>query len=612
MRALLHSPLLWLSIAFPQAVTPVPSQPAGAPSPAAVSSPAGSLLDQLAPAIRSGRLAIDVEFRPGKSAMAPNWSLETSGSPAAHLAMEVAEGRVQSLDYRVDGGDLVFVGRGLRPSVVVQEISTNSEGRLTKSLFHGRGLMRPIVALLRPLLWSSLEKLRFHTEVAELLRGNIVVSEKPAPTAAAVPTPPPTAAPQTSPSDALALIRAVRITDSTLGLFEDRRLDLSPSFRFETASDPEGKDPLRLRIDSALYRPAHGDDAGELAMRGGLDCRLKNGELAFNDGRLAFATGRLSAGRFEVSRAGTSALQTQMTAERLALSLTSGRYRAGGVAVDVAAGSRFELAGLAVSPAGGVSGTLDATLLGKTGEIRRSGSRIALSEVRVATQGLKLVENRATGEMAVDFDYRLQYPFVIKYPVESLKERRVPLDFSGPFAARLHLEDVGAGDEGTVSGTYTFKAPWDPIEKAAFEAIRAQWVQNAPVIARVRLSVEPTAFRPCGKGCFYTKFRFVAEKPAKKSWFHQECVPEGRADLVIEKEKRAFVLRNVKIRPECKGVAGWVVNLIAPLLTKTYNDMVLFQMPEDLPFTIDAVDGDEHSVTLSGEVHWAAASAPAN
>ncbi len=612
MRALLHSPLLCLSIALPQAVTPVPSQPAGAPSPAAVSSPAGSLLDQLAPAIRSGRINIDVEFRPGKAPMARNWSLETSGAPDAHLAIEVAEGRVQSLDYRVDGGDLVFVGRGLRPSVVVQEISTNAEGRLTKALFHGRGLMRPIVALLRPLLRSSLEKLRFHTEVAELLRGNIVVSEQPAPRAGAVPAPSPAAAPEASPSDALALIRAVRITDSTLGLFEDRRLDLSPSFRFETASDPEGKDPLRLRIDSALYRPAHGDDAGELAMKGGLDCRLKNGELAFNDGRLAFATGRLSAGRFEVSRAGTGALQTQMTAERLALSLTSGRYRAGGVAVDVAAGSRFELAGLAVSPAGGVSGTLDATLLGKTGEIRRSGSRIALSEVRVATQGLKLMENRATGEMAVDFDYRLQYPFVIKYPVESLKERRVPLDFSGPFAARLHLEDVGAGDEGTVSGTYTFKAPWDPIEKAAFEAIRAQWVQNAPVIARVRLSVEPTAFRPCGKGCFYTKFRFVAEKPVKKSWFHQECVPEGRADLVIEREKRAFVLQNVKIRPECKGVAGWVVNLIAPLLTKTYNDMILFQMPEDLPFSIDAVDGDEHSVTLSGEIHWAAAGAPAN
>ena len=94
MRVLLHSPLLWLSIALPQAVPPAPSQTAGAPSPPAVSSPAGSLLDQLAPAIRSGRLAIDVEFRPGKSPMARDWSLETSGAPSAHLAMEVGEGRV--------------------------------------------------------------------------------------------------------------------------------------------------------------------------------------------------------------------------------------------------------------------------------------------------------------------------------------------------------------------------------------------------------------------------------------------------------------------------------------------------------------------------------------
>src|SRR6202162_6199704 len=178
MRVLLHWPLLWLSIALAQVVPPAPPEPAGAPPPPAVSSPGGSLLDQLAPAIRSGRLAIDVEFGRGKSPMARNWSLETFGAPAAHLAMEVAEGRVQSLDYRVDGGDLVFVGRGLRPSVVVQEISTNAEGRLTKALFHGRGLMRPIVALLRPLLRSSLEKLRVHTEVAGLLRRHIGVSEQ--------------------------------------------------------------------------------------------------------------------------------------------------------------------------------------------------------------------------------------------------------------------------------------------------------------------------------------------------------------------------------------------------------------------------------------------------
>jgi hypothetical protein len=602
---------MWIAMALLSTAALAQPTPTPTPTPAASLSPsptpksaAETIVDQVAAAVRSGHLAVDVLFRPGKSPTMESWSLETVGAPTAHLTIDAAEGRVQSLDYHVDGGDLVFVGRGLRPSVIVQAISVDARGILQKAAFHGRGIGRPLVALFRPLVLSSLKKIRFHTEVTELLRGNLVVGSEASARAAAARTPPAGA----SPAATLDLVAAVRISDSKIGLFEDRHLDIGTSLAFETARDPEGHDPLVLAIESATYRPARGSDAGELAMRGALDCRLKNGQLAFNDGRLAFATGRLAAARFEVARGESGALETKLSASRLALVLTSGRYRGpAGVVVDLAEGSRFELADLAVTPAGSVSGTLDATLLGKTGEINRQGSRIALSDVRVETKGLRLSENRATGEMAVDFDYRLRYPFVVKYPVASLKERRVPLDFSGPLSARLHLEDVGAGEEGTVTGTYTFKAPWEPIEKAAFEAIRAQWEQNAPVIERVSLSVDPTAFRPCGKGCFYTKFRFVAEKrQKKKSIFREECGPEGKADLVIDKDARAFVLSNVKIRPECKGIVGWVVNLIAPLLTKTYNDMVLFKMPEDLPFTIETVDGDGRSITLTGQIRWAA------
>lgn len=601
---------LWLAMA--PLTSGALAQPAATPSPtpltslaAAPSAPASALVDQIAAAVRSGHLAMNVEFLAGKSPLIQSWSLETLGTPTAHITVEAAEGRVQSLDYRVDGGDLVFVGRGLRPSVVVSEVSVDASGTLTKAVFHGRGLLRPVVSLFRPLVMSSLRKIRFHTEVAQLMRGNLVVSDETRAPAAA----PGSSTVGPSPAAALALVTAARISDSTLGLFEDRRLDIGPSLFFETARDPEGNDPLVLKIETAEFRPTHGSDAGTLAMRGTLDCRLKKGELAFNDGRLVFATGRLIAARFDVARGESGAFETQFSAARLALVLTSGRYQGpGGVAVDLVEGSRFELGGFAMGPRGGVSGTLDATLLGKTGEIRRQGSRIALSDVRLETKGLKLAENRATGDMSVDFDYRLRYPFVVKYPVESLKERHIPLDFAGPLSARLHFEDIGAGNEGSITGTYTFNAPWAPIEKAAFEAIRAQWVQNAPVIERVSLSVEPTAFRPCGRGCFYTKFRFVAEKrekKKKKSFFREECGPEGKADLVIDKDARAFILSNVQIRPQCKGIVGWFANLIAPLLTKTYNDMVLFKMPEDLPFTIETVDGNESSITLTGGIAWA-------
>ena len=62
----------------------------------------------------------------------------------------------------------------------------------------------------------------------------------------------------------------------------------------------------------------------------------------------------------------------------------------------------------------------------------------------------------------------------------------------------------------------------------------------------------------------------TAEKKnaAGKNVFQQICQPEGKADLFVDAPTRSFPLRNIKLLPKCKGVVGWVINFIAPLLRR--------------------------------------------
>jgi len=96
----------------------------------------------------------------------------------------------------------------------------------------------------------------------------------------------------------------------------------------------------------------------------------------------------------------------------------------------------------------------------------------------------------------------------------------------------------------------------------------------------------------------------VEKKEAKGRLFHQLCDTQGKADLVVDAATRSFLLRNVRIEPRCHGVLGWVVNFIGPLLTKTYTDITLFQMPEDLPFTVESVDSGSDWIAIAGKVAW--------
>ena len=198
--------------------------------------------------------------------------------------------------------------------------------------------------------------------------------------------------------------------------------------------------------------------------------------------------------------------------------------------------------------------------------------------------------------------YQLEYPFVVKYPIKEVPEKKLMLDFHGPFAATLQLKDAG-GDEGEVTGTYVFKAPWDPIEQAALAALEAKWQQDL-AIKNIDFAIVPKMFRPCGESCFTLEIEVTAEKRSStnrlKKLFSQFCAPVGSANLFVDKPARAFVLKDVKIETHCKGVVGWFVNFLTPLLTKTYSEMKLFQMPPDLPLTIDSVRGGAQLVEIGG------------
>ena len=443
---------------------------------------------------------------------------------------------------------------------------------------------------------SALHKLELRTDIPSVVRGEVLGSK--------------VAAGATF----LDFVREVRIHDSAFAAFGGRPLDFGEMVEFKTASQPKTGKPLRIALDEGLFRPARGDQRAQLTVAGRLDGEIENGSVAFVGGRSTFSHGELKDGAFQVRTGDDGKFQTAISAGAFALDLTSGQFRLpGGPKIGVETPSRFAVRDLRVGPDGQYSGVVDAELFGKAGVIDRGGTLVSASNVKLRTQGAVIVNGRATGDVELEFEYRMDYTLVVHYPVPQVGERRVPLIFRGPFATTLHLQDAGSGDEGTVTGEYQFKVPWPPIEQAAFEVLRAKWSQDITKVLRdVDFVIEPRHFGPCGGSWFLVDLAVTVEKmKAKGHLFRQICDAEGKADLVVDAPSRRFVLRNVRIEPRCKGVVGWVVNFIGPFLTKTYTDVTLFQMPENLPFTIESVDSGGDWLAIAGKIAWASKAAEA-
>jgi hypothetical protein len=479
--------------AFAQMQAPSPASPQAPTAPLSEPSPpsdARILLDQIGGCVDSGRLNVEINLQAGRVAAAPGWMLRVTGAPKLTLAAEAAGGRVSRLDIAITEGNLLLVGRGLRPHLLIESMRFEEGKGITQARFRGRGMWKPIVWIFKGLARAALKKLEFQTDVPSVLRGEILASKVPA--AVAAPAAALAAAASASPDTFLSVVREVHIRDSEFTAFGGRPLGFGEVVEIQTASQPRTGTPARVAVDRGIFRPARGAQPAQLDVVGRIDGEVENGSVAFVGGRSTFSHGELREGAFEVRSGDGGKIETTISAAVLALDLTSGQLRLPGAPwVRVESPSRFAVRNLRVRPDGEYSGIVDAELFGKTGAIERSGSVVSASDVKLRTHGAVVVDGRATGDVDLEFEYRMNYPLVVHYPVEKLGDRRVPLVFRGPFKTTLHLQNAGNGDEGIVTGEYQFKVPWPPIEQAAFEVLRAKWSEDIPdVIRKVDFAID--------------------------------------------------------------------------------------------------------------------------
>jgi len=608
---------LFLALVATPAPAQAPASPAGPPAATAVSPPptplkAGTklVLDQIAECVDSGSFNLEIDLRAGRVPVADAWKVEAVGTPTVNLVASAVAGHVSRLDLTVSGGTLLLDGNHLRPRILVKSLRFEAGKGITEASYRGRGIWRPIVWVFRGLATSALRKLEFRTDILSVLHGDVLGAKGAAAPAARGGTPfsPTSSAPAPPRGPAfIDLVREVRIHDSEFVAYGDRPLSLGPMIELHTASQSRKGTPVHVAIVAGVFRPAREGRLEQFGVVGRVDGEIENGAIAFVGSRCTFSHGELREGAFQVGSPTGGAIEASLSAAALALDLTAGELDVpGGPRVDVEAPSHFVVRDLRLRPDGQYSGIVDVELFGKAGRIQRDGVVVALSDVKLRTKGAAIANGRATGDVELESNYRMDYPLVVRYPIAQVGERRVELLFQGLFAATLHLQDAGSGGEGAVTGEYRFTVPWSPVEQAAFEVLRAKWSQDIPPVMRnVGFVIEPRRFGPCGGTCFLVDLDVTVEKKeAKGRLFRQICDTQGKADLVVDAASRSFLLRNVRIEPRCRGIVGWVVNFIGPLLTKTYTDVTLFQMPEDLPFTIESVGSGADWLAIAGKVAW--------
>jgi len=591
--------------------------PNASASPMQAAPSTSEMLDRIGALVKDGKLGVEADLQAGKMPVMPKYTLEVQGAPTATVAVEAVDGKVTHMTFGIANGQLAVRGSGLRPKVAIEGLEFQDPKGITELKVHGIGIWKPIVAIFRGVARSAVSKLQLHTDVPSVLKGEIFGAKKPTPGTtpppAPTPTPPPAAGgPPPSPTPSfMDLIHEVRLNDMVVTAYGGKRMFLRPFVAFDTAANPKNGEAMKVSIEKATFRPGHGGAPNYIDVNGRLDGEIENGEMEFQQNEVTIARGEIRKAAFEGKTDENGKVISSLSADRLAFELTSGNFVVpGGMGVAVDAGSTFRVDQLKVTSAGHFSGVAALDLAGKTGELSREGATISASDIRLKSSGLKIVDGKATGPLEISFNYQLNYPFVVKYPIEEIAEKKLDLDFHGPFSTTLHLTNAGA-DSGQVTGTYVFKAPWDPIEQAALAALAAKWRQDL-AIKNVDFAITPKMFRPCGDTCVTLGIEFTAEKKSQKGLkrlFYQYCAPVGKANLFVDKPNRAFILKNLKMETHCKGIVGWVVNFLTPFLTKTYGDMKLFQMPANLPLTVDSVRGGAQLVEIAGTVDWQAGQA---
>jgi len=612
---------LLLSLVPARAVGQAPPEPSPTPAaaeatPAPSATPAGAdtraLLDQIGGCVESGKLNVEIDLLEGRVPAAEKWLVETTGQPLVKIAAQARQGRVERLEVGVSNGKLLVAGKGLRPKVYVESLAFEDGKGITEVKVHGKGVWKPLVAIFRGLAMSAVNKLQLRTDVPSVMRGEILASSTAKPPKEGAPAATPTPAPGGGPSAAgpsfLTLVKEARIQDSEFVAFGGKPLGFADLVHFETAANPKAGVPLRVAVDRASFRPGQGSGAGaQITASGRVEGEVENGAVGFGESRGTFSHGELKGGTFEVAMGEAGNVEARIGASAFGVDLISGElHLPGGTEIDLDAPSHIEFHDLRMEPDRRYSAVLDAELTGNVGRITQGASQVSASNVKVRIQKARIETGHATGDMEMSFEYRLDYMLVVHYPVKEVGEKKVPLVFQGPFQLRVHYENASK-NTGSLTGEYDFKVPWPPIETAALEVLKARWTEDVtPALRKVSFDIEPKHFTPCGDQCFLLELGVIAEKKSgkKKSLFRQICEPQGRADLVVDAPSRSFQLKNIRLETHCKGVAGWFINFLTPLLTKTYGDMTLFKMPDNIPFAIEKVGTGANWVAISGTLDW--------
>jgi hypothetical protein len=582
------------------AVIPIPTTSAGPAVVAEGGVPAADPFGGLADAVEGGEVNVEVDIRAGRVALQPGWSLEVSGAPSLVMHSVAAQGKVDSIDANVTHGELVVAGSGWRPKIRVESMRFERGRGIVDARFQGLGIWGPIVRLSRFVAMNALRHVRFKTELPSLMRGDVM--EGAGGPAAASPSSPGAG----SFGD---LLREARLRRSFLRAFPGRRMAFGDRVSFRTAPASAKARPVTLTIESAAFRPPqpHGDAPAAFEIVGGIAGDVEQGSLSFPGSRAEFSSGRLEGGRFTF-RSTPAGIERTVGAALLALELASGRFQVpGGPVVAVERPSRISLRDFSMRSDGGYSGRLGLALTGQVASIQRAGTRITANRVTLRAPGLFVSDGKATGDVELELDYELGHLLSLTSASASgvsESSTRAPLSFRGPFAARLHLQNAGAGT-GKVTGEYQFRVPWESVEQLTLEALRARWVHDAPVVSRVLLAVEPRRLSPCGEACLQLDLEVNAEMSHRgMTVFRQNCRPRGTADLVVDAPTRTFQLDNIRIDTRCEGFIGRVVNMFSPLLTKNFRDMVLFRMPENLPFTVERVRSVGGWLAVAGRLDY--------
>jgi hypothetical protein len=568
---------------------------------------ADDLLTQLGDAAGAGRLESTTRLHAGSVPISADQSVTVEGTPTTRLEAVVRDGRLELLRYTAPDDSLVLTGRGAGPDVVLTRLEADASGAVTSAEFHGRGVGSLSVGLFNAAAKKRVLQLRVHTDLARLLRGDVLAAfGEPLPAAKGVrPEPAGSAASAGFRPSFLDLVDEVRILELRISARPGQRLAFGDTFVVETGGGGE-KEPFEVRLDEAVYQPGQGGAGARWSAKGRIDGSLGPGSVGLATGAVSFRSAELLGGRFSAESPAGLAPKSGLRAGSLRMELGRSAVKLpGGIDVQVGEGSRLGVSGLVLEPDGSYLGRIDFSLLGGTGEIRNDGERLALSNARISSSGLLVRDGRATGPLALDIDYRLVSPHVEKHPDGLFQTRTVPLEVRGPLSVRLTLADVGARAGGSIVGEYSLKIPWKPVEAAAVEAMRVRWTQELKGERALDFSLEPRAFGPCGPRCFVASFALAAEpRSGGKGPGRLRCALDGRADLVIDAAGRALVLKSFAVSPRCKGAPGGFASLGAALLTGTFAGATLLRLPPELPFPVETVRTGSDFVRIDGTVTW--------